>query len=157
MFCGNAKAERGLSYLFQLRTLESNSEEGLKVLQMLLQEASGTDSAVRVGDIFSMIIEYHARNYRWKQVHIKFSLSFEDQRFLFPLFFICKAYNALTEMREHVAESAISYYIDPKLLVIIHREMNIEYKGRTPGQMTNSINFDEDDIRDDVAYGTYDD
>ncbi len=60
-------------------------------------------------------------------------------------------------MREHVTESSIPYFIDPKLLVVIHREMNIEYKSKTTEQLANTSSFNQDDIRDDVAYGTYDD
>ena len=70
-------------------------------------------------------------------------------------------------MRETMPESSIRYYINPKLIMTIHGELGIEYK--MPSQerqqesnafkSNNQANADnsDDDIRDNVGYGTYED
>ena len=66
-------------------------------------------------------------------------------------------------MKEYVPETSIPYYVNPKLLQVIHREMNLDYKVGAPSQRNaegnnnNNNNYNEDDIRDDVAFGTYED
>jgi pentatricopeptide repeat protein len=105
-------------------------------LQKLLQ-LENLNAAIRIGDIYSIIIEYHASRQRWKQ-----------------------AYAALQEMRETVQESSIKYYINPKVIMAIHKEMNIEYKmpssNTRPQTSTNRAeNANDDDIRDNVGYGSY--
>lgn len=120
-----------------------NSEEGIRDLQQLLQ-AEGVESAVRVGDMYSMIIEYNANNKRWKQ-----------------------AYAVLQEMRSSIPEQTIKFYVNPKLLMAIHRELNIDYnpastskRAEEPASSKQSFNNQQDyddDIRDNVGYGTYDD
>lgn len=65
-------------------------------------------------------------------------------------------------MKEHLPETTIPYYVSPKLLQVLHREMNLEYK--TPGRNNsgnknlpvNNAN-DDDDIRDDIGFGTNED
>lgn len=88
------------------------------------------------------MIEYHANRQRWKQ-----------------------AYSVLQEMRGMIPESSIKFYVNPQLLMAIHKELNIDYKtvasskqNLTP-ELSDSrgpINND-DDIRDTVDFGTYDD
>jgi hypothetical protein len=98
-------------------------------------QTQNLDYAVRLGDIFSMIIEYQANKLRWKQ-----------------------AYAALQEMKENIPESSIQYFINPKLIVAIHREMNIDYNPRAADSRRKEVSNDNDnDIRDDIGYGTYDD
>ena len=96
---------------------------------------------MRVGDVYSLIIEFHATRQRWKQ-----------------------AYGALQEMRETIPEASIRYYVNPNLLMAIHRELNIEYKipekqpeAFSSSKPTPDQSHDNDDIRDNVDYGTYDD
>lgn len=119
--------------------LNENAEEGLRDLQQLLQ-IENLNFAVRIGDVYSLLIEYHANRQRWKQ-----------------------AYTILQEMRETIPESSIRYYVNPNLLATIHRELNIDYKvpsAKTQeayASINNMDNNDEDDIRDNVDYGTYDD
>ncbi len=101
--------------------------------------------AVRIGDVYSLIIEYHANRQRWKQ-----------------------AFTILQEMRETIPETSIRYYVNPNLLMAIHRELGIEYKMpvaknevdyRSGANMMNNDEKedDEDDIRDNVDFGTYED
>lgn len=119
--------------------LNDNAEEGLRDLQQLLQ-IENLNFAVRIGDVFSILIEYHANRQRWKQ-----------------------AYSILQEMRESIPESSIRYYVNPNLLVAIHKELNIEYK--MPSAKAQDVytgrndvdNNDDEDIRDNVDFGTYDD
>ena len=119
--------------------MNENAEEGLRDLQQLLQ-IENLNFAVRIGDVYSLLIEYHANRQRWKQ-----------------------AYAILQEMRETIPESSIRYYVNPNLLATIHRELNIEYKVPNPKPQEvytsrdNVENNDEDDIRDNVDFGTYDD
>jgi pentatricopeptide repeat protein len=121
--------------------LNENAEEGLRDLQQILQ-IENINFAVRIGDIYSLLIEYHANRQRWKQ-----------------------AFTVLQEMRETIPESSIRYYINPNLIMAIHRELNIEYKmpaNRQENYMgknenNNQMNDDEDDIRDNIDYGTYED
>jgi pentatricopeptide repeat protein len=124
---------------FYFSKLNENAEEGLRDLQQLLQ-IENLNFAVRIGDVYSLLIEYHANRQRWKQ-----------------------AYAILQEMRETIPESSIRYYVNPNLLATIHRELNIEYKvpNAKPQEVytpRNDVdNNDEDDIRDNVDFGTYDD
>jgi pentatricopeptide repeat protein len=105
-----------------------------------LLQIENLNFAVRIGDVYSLLIEYHANRQRWKQ-----------------------AYTILQEMRETIPESSIRYYVNPNLLATIHRELNIDYKvpsAKTQeayASINNMDNNDEDDIRDNVDYGTYDD
>ena len=124
---------------------------------MLLQ-APNLDYAVRVGDIFSMIIEFQANKLRWKQV-LWLILKVK------PVLNRCfkKAYAAYQEMKEHMPESSIPYYVSPKLLRVMHKELNLDYKIGAPNsnngnfEANNNNNYNDEDIRDDVAYGTYED
>lgn len=122
--------------------MNENAEEGLRDLQQLLQ-VDNLNFAVRIGDVYSLIIEYHANRQRWKQ-----------------------AFAILQEMRETIPESSIRYYVNPNLLMAIHRELDIEYKVPTAQNQSNygqsgnqniDKEEDEDDIRDNVDFGTYED
>lgn len=124
--------------------MSENAEEGLRDLQQLLQ-IDNLNFAVRIGDVYSLIIEYHSNRQRWQQ-----------------------AFAILQEMRETIPETSIRYYVNPQLLATIHRELNIEYKmpntasdnvyGNKANNMANeNDNEDEDDIRDNIDFGTYED
>lgn len=120
--------------------MNQGSEEGLKDLQQILQ-VENVNSAIRIGDVYSILIEYHANRQRWKQ-----------------------AYGILQEMRETIPESSIRFYVNPTLLALIHRELNIEYKmpsNKSENTFSSSKNYannnDDDDIKDNVDYGTYED
>jgi hypothetical protein len=116
--------------------LSQNSEEGVKDLQKLLS-LDNLNVAVRVGDVYALIIEFYANKRQWKQ-----------------------AYSALEEMRETIQDSSIRYYVNPNLLIAIHRELNIDYNiSNNPSkqQHNGGEEEEEDDIRDNVQYGTYDD
>ena len=114
----------------------------MRDLQQLLQ-VENIGMAIRIGDIYSLLIEYHANRQRWKQ-----------------------AYTILEEMRETIPETSIVYYVNQSLLIALHQKMGIEYKIPTarpadgyasaPKQSSNDNN-DDDDIRDNVDFGTYDD
>ena len=126
--------------MVKLSKLSENSEEGLKDLQQLIQ-IENLNFAVRIGDIYSLIIEYHANRQRWKQ-----------------------AYAVLQEMRETIPESSIRYYVNPNLLMAIHRELNVEYKipnandeNLYSNNKNANLDADDDDIRDNVDFGTYED
>ena len=129
-------------FFFFSSKLSDNTEEGLRDLQQLLQ-VENINMAIRIGDIYSLLIEYHANRQRWKQ-----------------------AYAVLEEMRESIPETSIIYYVNQNLLMTIHQKLNIEYKmpstkqadgyGSTAKQ-ANSNDNDDDDIRDNVDFGTYDD
>ncbi|CAF0790150.1 unnamed protein product [Brachionus calyciflorus] len=119
--------------------LNQNSEDGLKDLQQILQ-VENVNTAIRIGDVYSLLIEYNANRQRWKQ-----------------------AYGVLQEMRETIPESSIRFYVNPNLLAVIHRELGIEYKIPTSNDRNNfssrkqAEEEDDDDIKDNVGYGTYDD
>lgn len=88
------------------------------------------------------MIEYHANRQRWKQ-----------------------AYSVLQEMRGTIPDSSIKFYVNPQLLMAIHKELNIEYKVPTISKQNFAADSNEskqqysndDDIKDTVDYGTYDD
>jgi intraflagellar transport protein 140 len=136
-----------LRFLF-LSKLAQNAEEGLRDLQQILQ-VENVNNALRVGDVYALLVEYHANRQRWKQ-----------------------AYTILQEMKETIPESSIRFYVNQNLLAALHRELNIEYK---PAQAPKDNGFssnkqqppqqpqrpnntdDDDDIRDNVDYGAYED
>jgi hypothetical protein len=132
--------------------LVQNAEEGLRDLQQILQ-VENVNNAIRIGDVYALLIEYHANRQRWKQ-----------------------AYTILQEMKEYVPETSLRFYVNPNLLAMIHRELNIDYnpmmqqqqqQQKVPTQTNQqqqrqSENYDDtnendDEIRDTVDYGTYDD
>ena len=121
--------------------MSENTEDGLRDLQQLLQ-VENIQIAIRVGDIYSLLIEYHANRQRWKQ-----------------------AYAILEEMRESIPETSIVYYVNQSLLIAIHQKMGIEYKLPAARQADSygasaakqSSNDNDDDIRDNVDYGAYED
>ena len=114
-------------------------------MQQILQ-VDNVNTAIRIGDVYALLIEYHANRQRWKQ-----------------------AYTILQEMKERVPESSIKFYINQNLLVAIHRELNIEYKqpsaksentfssNKQQQHKSPVANDDGDDIRDNIDYGTYED
>ena len=120
--------------------MSENTEDGLRDLQQLLQ-VENIGMAIRIGDIYSLLIEYHANRQRWKQ-----------------------AYTILEEMRQSIPETSIVYYVNQSLLIAIHQKMGIEYKAPAARQADGyasaakqSSNENDDDIRDNVDFGTYDD
>ena len=121
--------------------MNQNFEDGLKDLHQILQ-VENVNTAIRIGDVYSLLIEFNANKKQWKQ-----------------------AYSVLQEMRVSIPESSIRYYVNPNLLAVIHRELGIEYRipsakpGNTFSSKQNEENDeeDDDDIRDNVGYGTYED
>ena len=122
--------------------MQQNSEEGIKELEQLLQQEK-VETAVRVGDIYSLLIQFFASKQRWKQAHGLFQ-----------------------EMREQLGDASIRYYLSAGLIEAMHRELGIEYKALATARSTynnnNNVNNnmnanDDDDIKDNVDYGTYDD
>ena len=123
---------------------QNAAEEGLRDLQQILQ-VENVNSAIRVGDVYALLIEYHANRQRWKAAH-----------------------TILQEMRAHVPESSIRYYLNTNLLIAIQRELNIiretsdetfkkKQKEEQRESFANQHNSDLDDIRDTVDYGRIDD
>ena len=53
--------------MVNFRTYQENPEEAIKQCQVLLEEAH-LDTAVRVGDVYGLMIEHYARRERWKAV-----------------------------------------------------------------------------------------
>lgn len=121
--------------------MNQNFEDGLKDLHQILQ-VENVNTAIRIGDVFSLLIEFNANKNQWKQ-----------------------AYNVLQEMRVSIPESSIRYYVNPNLLAVIHRELGIEYTMPSAQPINtfskkieaNDEEEDNDDIRDNVGYGTYED
>lgn len=122
--------------------MNQNFEDGLKDLQQILQ-VENVNTAIRIGDVYSLLIEFNSNKKQWKQ-----------------------AYNVLQEMRETIPESSIRYYVNPNLLAVIHRELGIDYKmpsakpeNTFSSKKNNADNDDDDDddIKDNIGYGTYED
>ena len=143
--------------------MASSSEDGLKDLQQLLQ-IQNLDIAVRVGDVFSMIIEFQANKQRWKQVSNRQSIDCVIQEtnectFCFFSTFASQnqAYAAVQEMKEFIPESSIQYYVNPKLLAVIYKEMNVEFNPRKSQSRPTPDDSAYNEIRDDIEYGTNED
>lgn len=63
-------------------------------------------------------------------------------------------------MKEYLPESSIQYYVNPKLLAVIYKEMNVDFNPRKSQQQQSRPMHDEssyNEIRDDIEYGTYED
>ena len=57
-------------YYFDIfRTYEDNTEEAIKQCQVLLEESS-IEQAVRIGDVYGLMVEHYARKEKWKVVRI---------------------------------------------------------------------------------------
>lgn len=102
------------------RTYDEDSEEAMKQCQVLLEEPD-LDSAVRVGDVFGMIIEHYARQ--------------EDFR---------KAYSFMEEMRARIPTVNMAYYINMKTIETVHKALDIPM-GRGMGVKESGDNEDEED------------
>ena len=63
---------------FHIRSYDEDPDESMKQCQVLLEEPD-LDSAVRIGDVYGMMIEHFARQEQHKKV--------SHQYFFFPFFF----------------------------------------------------------------------
>ena len=57
-----------MSVFAHLRVYDEEPDEAMRQCQVLLEE-SELDSAVRVGDVFGMMIEHYARQENFKKVN----------------------------------------------------------------------------------------
>lgn len=58
-----------INYIDNCRSYQENPDEAIKQCQVLLEEQN-LDMAVRVGDVFGLMIEHYARRERWKAVSL---------------------------------------------------------------------------------------
>eukprot|EP00057_Strongylocentrotus_purpuratus_P021032 XP_011675506.1 PREDICTED: intraflagellar transport protein 140 homolog [Strongylocentrotus purpuratus] len=108
------------------RAYDEEPEESMRQCQVLLEE-SELDSAVRIGDVYGMMVEHYARQENYK-----------------------KAYAFMEEMRSRIATVNMAYYINIRTIEAVHQALDIPL-GRGTGAekkgmvMGNDLGQDEDD------------
>lgn len=79
------------------RTYEENPEEAIKQCHILLEEPD-LETAVRVGDVYGVIIEHYAREQNYS-----------------------KAFSVMEEMRRRVPNVNMAYYVNMKTIEVVHK------------------------------------
>ncbi|XP_077862626.1 intraflagellar transport protein 140 homolog [Saccoglossus kowalevskii] len=99
----NLKHRIGLVKKFvQARRLyDDDAEEAMKQCQILLEEPD-LDSAVRIGDVYGLMIEHYARQENYK-----------------------RAYSAMEEMRNRIPTVNMAYYVNMATIEAVHRALEI--------------------------------
>nr|CAB3255295.1 intraflagellar transport protein 140 homolog [Phallusia mammillata] len=117
------------------RLFETNAEEALKQCQALLSEHD-LESSVRYGDVYGLLIEYHASQDNFD-----------------------RAYQCVQDLRARVPSINLSYYVSMRTLEAVHRAVGVPL-----GRGVNYANGDaergaHDDMDDDdeVTEELYDD
>ncbi|XP_071962146.1 intraflagellar transport protein 140 homolog [Antedon mediterranea] len=98
------------------RVYDEDPEEAMKQCQVLLEEQD-LDSAVRVGDVYGMMIEHYARQETYK-----------------------KAYACMEEMRSRIPTVNMAFYVNMRTIEAIHRSLDIPL-----GRGMGAEKKDEDD------------
>ncbi|XP_033108707.1 intraflagellar transport protein 140 homolog [Anneissia japonica] len=98
------------------RVYDEEPEEAMKQCQVLLEEHD-LDSAVRVGDVYGMMIEHYARQESFK-----------------------KAYACMEEMRSRIPTVNMAFYVNMRTIEAIHRALDIPL-----GRGMGAEKKDEDD------------
>ncbi|XP_072167641.1 intraflagellar transport protein 140 homolog [Diadema setosum] len=83
------------------RVYDEEPEEAMRQCQVLLEEEE-LDSAVRIGDVYGMMVEHYARQENFK-----------------------KAYSFMEEMRTRIPTVNMAYYINMKTIEAVHRALEI--------------------------------
>ncbi|XP_041473205.1 intraflagellar transport protein 140 homolog isoform X2 [Lytechinus variegatus] len=116
------------------RAYDEEPEESMRQCQVLLEETE-LDSAIRIGDVYGMMVEHYARQENYK-----------------------KAYAFMEEMRSRIATVNMAYYINIRTIEAVHRALDIPL-GRGTGAekkgvvMGDDLGQDEDDgeeVEEDV-------
>ncbi|ESO81986.1 hypothetical protein LOTGIDRAFT_223604 [Lottia gigantea] len=83
------------------RLYDEDPEEAVKMCQVIIGE-SDREGSIRLGDVYSFMIEHYARKERWKA-----------------------AYAALEELKTKLPVVNPAYYVDIKLIEAIHKALDI--------------------------------
>ncbi|XP_019615052.1 PREDICTED: intraflagellar transport protein 140 homolog [Branchiostoma belcheri] len=118
-------------FLQARKVYEDDPEETMKQCQVLLEE-SDLDSAVRIGDVYGLMIEHYARQENYP-----------------------KAYQLMEEMRQRIPTVNMAYYVNMRTIEAVHRALDIPL-GRGMGAEKNmraeSMEEDEgEEVEEDVA------
>ncbi|XP_020899151.2 intraflagellar transport protein 140 homolog, partial [Exaiptasia diaphana] len=103
------------------RAYEENPEEAIKGCQLLLEEPD-LETAVRIGDVYGLIIEYYAR----QQNH-------------------SKAYSFMEDMRQRVPTVNMAYYVNMKTIEAVHKSLGIPLGRGMGAEREIKAGLDEDE------------
>ncbi|XP_070580461.1 intraflagellar transport protein 140 homolog isoform X2 [Ptychodera flava] len=111
------------------RFYDEDPEESMKQCQLLLEETD-LDSAVRIGDVYGLMIEHYARTENYKQ-----------------------AYHCMEEMRKRVPAMNMAYYVNMRTVEAIHKALDIPLGRGMAGDMKDRISDEEDgDVVEEEIY-----
>ncbi|XP_077980431.1 intraflagellar transport protein 140 homolog [Glandiceps talaboti] len=111
------------------RLFDEDPEESVKLSQILLEEPE-LDSAVRIGDVYGMLIEHYARNENYR-----------------------KAYDCMEEMRSRIPTVNIAYYVNMRTVEAIHKALEIPLRRGMGAEMKGKLSDDEDgDVVEEEIY-----
>ncbi|XP_052071458.1 intraflagellar transport protein 140 homolog isoform X2 [Mytilus californianus] len=118
------------------RAYQDNPEEAVKQCQVLLEEQS-LDSAVRVGDVYGLMIEHYARRERWKA-----------------------AQAAMEEMRMRIPSVNMAYYVNIRTIEAVYRALDMPLPKTITSTAINGYGGGEEDgeiveeeVVDQINYG----
>lgn len=111
------------------RTYEENPEEAIKQCHVLLEEPD-LETAVRVGDVYGVIIEHYARELNYT-----------------------KAFSVMEEMRQRVPNINMAYYVNMKTIEVVHKAVGAPLGRGMGAEREIRGELDEDDgeeVEEDV-------
>eukprot|EP00058_Branchiostoma_floridae_P021724 XP_002607214.1 hypothetical protein BRAFLDRAFT_118626 [Branchiostoma floridae] len=118
-------------FLQARKVYEDDPEETMKQCQVLLEE-SDLDSAVRIGDVYGLMIEHYARQENYP-----------------------RAYQLMEEMRQRIPTVNMAYYVNMRTIEAVHRALDIPLgrgMGAEKNMRTESLDEDEgEEVEEDVA------
>ncbi|XP_048575888.1 intraflagellar transport protein 140 homolog isoform X2 [Nematostella vectensis] len=103
------------------RSYEEDPEESVKLCHILLEEPD-LETAVRVGDIYGLIIEHYARQQNFS-----------------------KAYTVMEDMRQRVPSVNMAYYVNLKTIEAIHNAVGVPMGRGMGAEKPHKGGLDEDD------------
>ncbi|ELT94193.1 hypothetical protein CAPTEDRAFT_114177 [Capitella teleta] len=110
-----------------------DAEEAMKICQVLLSE-SNIDSAVRLGDIYGLMVEHFASRQKWKA-----------------------AQNAIEDLATRIPSANITYYINRNTLQTVYSSLDLQIPDFARGKAPNGFhlaNGEEEDgevVEEDVV------
>ncbi|XP_022095457.1 intraflagellar transport protein 140 homolog isoform X2 [Acanthaster planci] len=125
---GALKSRIGLikKFVTARRVYDEDPDEAMRQCQILLEEPD-LDNAVRIGDVFGMMIEHYARQENFK-----------------------KAYAFMEDMRGRIPTVNMAYYVNMRTIEAVHRALDIPLGRGIGAETAGGQGEDDDDVEEDV-------
>ena len=110
------------------RNIKSDPDESVRVCNMLLQERD-IERAIRVGDIFALLVEFYYGNNSFSQAH-----------------------EMIERMRDR--NIVLNPYLDQEMVNKIYKEMGVSDAPQKQGNYGNGRNDDSDEMEEELNFGS---